>query len=318
MSEPGAPGSSLRPDGPFVVAVGGGHGLSMVLQAVRNYAHSIAGVVTVADDGGSSGRLTSRIDIPPPGDMRRCLLALCPQDTPLTQLFAHRFENTDVAGHSMGNLMLAALFQIHGDFETALEVAGTMLGAVGRIIPVAPTSLHLSAMIEGEHVDGQAEIARRRGRIEKMQLTPEVGANPHALEAIAGADQIILGPGSLYTSVLSCLLVPGLVDALNAAPGRLVYVLNLTTQDGETLGMSGVDHLDTLLRMSGLSRQGTVLVNRRPFAVPPPVEPVTLTEDDAATFGWRVAAADVVDLTGSWPHHDVEALSCALAGLTQG
>lgn len=314
MTDPANP-LALRKDGPAVVALGGGHGLSMVLDAARSYAGSIAGIVTVADDGGSSGRLTSRLDIPPPGDMRRCLLALCPEDTPLKQVFAHRFENTDVAGHSMGNLMLAALFQIHGDFERALEVAGSMLGAVGRIIPVAPMSLHLSAVIDGERVDGQAEIARRHGRIEKLELTPEASANPHALEAIAGADQIVLGPGSLYTSVLTCLLVPGVVEALNKAPGRLVYVLNLTTQDGETLGMSGAEHLDTLLRMSGLRRGGTILVNRQAFPVPPPVESLSLADSEAFDLGWQLAAADLVDLSTGWPQHDACALARALATL---
>ncbi|MDH3498960.1 MAG: uridine diphosphate-N-acetylglucosamine-binding protein YvcK [Acidimicrobiia bacterium] len=306
----------LRDDGPRVVALGGGHGLSMVLRAAQSYARQIVGVVTVADDGGSSGRLTSTLDIPPPGDMRRCLLALCPGDTPLQRVFAYRFTDTDVAGHSTGNLMLAALHQLTGDFEQALDIAAGMLGAVGRIIPVAPTSLHLRATIDGIIVDGQAEIARNHGTIDSLELTPSTPANPRALEAIRGADQIILGPGSLYTSVLSCMLVPGVADAINDSAGRLVYIMNLTTQEGETSEMTGRAHLRTLIDMSGIRRQGTVLTNQQPFEAPASVDPLDLAPAEASDLGWELHSADLADTGAEWPQHAPDALQKTLAELT--
>ena len=297
------------------MAIGGGHGLSMVLRAARSYARQVIGIVTVADDGGSSGRLTSALDIPPPGDMRRCLLALCPDDGVLQRVFAYRFTDTDVAGHSTGNLMLAALHQLTGDFETALNLAAEMLGAQGRIIPAARRSLHLTAVIDGTRVEGQAAVARHHGTVERLDLAPPAKANPHAIEAIEAADQIILGPGSLYTSVLSCLLVPGLVDAVDRAPGRLIYVMNLTTQDGETSGLTGADHLRELLAKSGLARGGDVLANRREFAAPAPVSALELDSTEVAGMGWNLVEADLVDEAADWPQHAHAALETALSRL---
>ena len=308
----------LRSSGPRVVAIGGGHGLSMVLTAAREYAREVVGVVTVADDGGSSGRLTSTLDIPPPGDMRRCLLALCPDDTALQRMFDYRFTHTDVAGHSTGNLMLAALHQLTGDFEQALDIAADLLGAVGRIVPVASKSLHLQATIDGDLVDGQAAIARSHGTIESLKLIPPMGANERAIHAIADADQIILGPGSLYTSVLSCVLVPGVTEAIDGASGRLVYVMNLTTQEGETSAMTGVRHLEVLLDMSGLRRGGTVLANSAAFDAPSTVDPLDVSDADAAGLGWQVCHRDLVDVAAPWPQHDGAALRSALSELARG
>ena len=154
----------LRATGPDLEAIGGGHGLSIVLAAARSYAQRVTGVVTVADDGGSSGRLTTALDIPPPGDMRRGLLALSPDDTVWRRLFEYRFTDTDVAGHSMGNLILAALTELMGDFEEALLASGYLLGARGRIVPVACQSLQLSARIDHEIVSGQVAVAQHRAR----------------------------------------------------------------------------------------------------------------------------------------------------------
>jgi uncharacterized cofD-like protein len=307
----------LLPGGPSVVAMGGGHGLAQVLEAVQSYASAVAGVVTVADDGGSSGRLTKAMPIPPPGDVRKCLLALSPEPTIWRELFSYRFDESDVAGHSLGNLILAALTDLLGDFEAAVRTAGSMLGARGRVLPAARQSLHLQAVVDGVVVDGQAEINKSPGRIEELRLVPgDAAANPEAMEAIAGADQIVIGPGSLYTSVISALMVPGITEAMDRARGSLVLVLNLVTQDAESLGLNGPDHVRELQRIAGLRRTGTILANDGPMTVPGSVEQVMIDEAEAAALGWDLATGDLVDRDADWPQHDPIRLGEALARLT--
>ena len=313
--DPYASSPLLREDGPQVVAVGGGHGLAMVVAAASEYARRVTGVVTVADDGGSSGRLTTALDILPPGDMRRGLLALSPEDSVMRRLFDYRFMNTDVAGHSLGNLILAALTDMLGDFESALLVAARLLEARGRILPVCTESLDLAALIDDEVIEGQAAIAGLRGAISQLVLRPPSNVNPDVVSAIKGADQIVLGPGSLFTSVLSCLVVPGMAEAVEQAPGNLVYVLNLTTQDGETWEMSGVDHLRALVEFSGLQRSGTVLTQTPGLAVPGAVDAVAVCPTDDLPPGWKVAAADLAHPGADWPQHDPPTLAAALGAL---
>lgn len=306
----------LREGGPNVVAVGGGHGLAMVVGAARHYASRVTGVVTVADDGGSSGRLTTAMDMLPPGDMRRVLLALSPEDTVLRRLFEYRFVDTDVAGHSLGNLILAALTDLLDDFEGALLTAAKMLDARGRILPVCTDSLELAAMIDGEVVEGQAAIADHPGHISQLVLRPPSVVNPDVVASIGRADQIVLGPGSLYTSVLSCLVVPGMTEAIDASNAELVYVLNLTTQHGETSHMSGLDHLQTLLEFSGLRRPGVVLAHEGAVEIPDDgAEPITIEASEVEQTGWRLARANLVDHTADWPQHDPTSLAVALRAL---
>ena len=306
----------LRSTGPDLVAIGGGHGLSIVLAAARSYAQRVTGVVTVADDGGSSGRLTSTLNIPPPGDMRRGLLALSPDDTVFRRLFEYRFTDADVAGHSMGNLVLAALTDLLGDFEKALLASGYLMGARGRIVPVAGQSLQLSADIDGAHVSGQVAVAQHRGTVERLTLTPEgTPANPAVIEAISTADQIVLGPGSLFTSVLSCLVVDGIAAAVDASRAELVFVLNLTTQDGETWNMSGLDHLDALVDFARIERGGTILAHQGLVDAPPGLEALEIDTAEAARRGWKVHHADLCRNDSEWPAHDAAKLTRALAEL---
>lgn len=312
----------LDPAGPRVVAVGGGHGLEACLQAVQTYASEITAVVSVADDGGSSGRLSNELGIPPPGDLRRCLLALSAEPSLWAELLAYRFGGSSdeaeegLAGHSLGNLILAALTDLTGSFSRALRQAESLLGAVGRVLPVSERRVLLSAVVGGRPVEGQKAIAAARGGIESLRVGPDgVEAAPDALEAIAGADQIILGPGSLFTSVLAPLLVGGMVPTLNGASGRLVLVLNLVTQDGETLGLSGRQHLASFLRLSELQRSGGIVAHDGPIDVPPGLEAVRLARDEAADFGWDVHAGDVADPQASWPAHDPIRLGRALSTL---
>jgi uncharacterized cofD-like protein len=307
----------LDPEGPAVVAIGGGHGQAAALEAIQTYAGAITALVTVADDGGSSGRLTP-LGIPPPGDLRRCLLALTPEPSLWSELFSHRFQGADVAEHSLGNLILAALTEMFGDFATAVATAERMLGTVGRVIAVADHPVTLRAIVDGREVTGQVAIAQSRGRITDLTLDPEdTMASLHALEAVAGADQLVLGPGSLYTSLISALKVQMLAPAISDAHAQKVFVLNLTTQDGETLGMTGAEHLEALHKLTGVEGPGVVVMHDGPLEVPLGHERVTVDAEGAARHGWRVVTANVADPTAAWPAHDPMALGRVLEDLAR-
>lgn len=302
--------------GPHVVAIGGGKGLSAALGAIQRYAGRIDAIVTVADDGGSSGRLAPGLDIPPPGDIRKCLIALTPDGSIWKDLFEYRFEGADVSGHSLGNLIIASLSHLTGDFAAALRAAERLLGTVGSVIPVSSERLHIAAVVDGAPVEGQVALALSRGHVDEMRLMPAAaGASPQALEAIAEAKQIVVGPGSLYTSVLATLLVPGIAEAINQSDARLVYVANVSTQDGETLGMDCADHLDALIRMSGIRPPAAIVANEASVTFPPPLEPVQVDEEVLATYGVDVVLGHFVDVSSTVPRHDPVRLGGALARL---
>jgi uncharacterized cofD-like protein len=229
------------------VAVGGGHGLSTTLRAVRRYAGTVTAVVSVADDGGSSGRLRDALGVPAPGDVRRCLAALAAGDSPLARALEHRMRGGDLGDHPLGNLLLAGLSETEGDFVVAVDEVARLVGAVGRVLPatVEPVSL------VGEGVDGpvlgQVAIKQRGARLVWVD-PPEPATPPAAVDAILGADQVVLGPGSLYTSVLAAAVVPAVRDALVKTSAQRVYVLNLGQEHAETLRHDAVDHVEALAR----------------------------------------------------------------------
>jgi uncharacterized cofD-like protein len=305
-------------EGPNVVAVGGGHGLAQALQAMCRYAGKIDAIVSVADDGGSSGRLSPALDIPPPGDIRKCLIALTPDESIWKRLFEYRFEGADVEGHSLGNLIIASLADIELDFERALLAAERLLGTVGKVIPAAPVHLQLEAVVDGDRVEGQAKITKHRGTITQVRVLPaEVEASRSALDAIAEADHIVLGPGSLFTSVMACMVVPGITEAINQSSAKLIYVANLITQDGETLGMDGADHIDALLQITGVRPPSTMVANRAPVKVESPVEGVVVDPEVLETYGVDVVLADLVDPRADWPAHDPARLGGVLGRLVE-
>jgi uncharacterized cofD-like protein len=307
----------LERQGPRVVAIGGGKGLAQVLQAACRYAGTISAVVTVADDGGSSGRLAPALEIPPPGDIRKCLIALTPRDSVWRRLFEYRFEESDVGGHSLGNLIIASLADLEGDFEAALRAAERLLGSIGSVIPASAQRLRLESTIDGETVHGQVNLSLHRGTVEEVRLNPpEATASDHALAAIAEAEQILIGPGSLYTSLIATLLVPGLVDAINRSAARLVLVANLTTQDGETLGMDCADHVETLIRMTGVRFPSAIVANRSTVVVSPPVEALRVDADVIATYGVDVVFADLVEPSSGPARHDPARLGGVLSRMT--
>lgn len=305
-------------DGPRVVAIGGGHGLSKVLTAALGYAGGIDAIVSVADDGGSSGRLAPHLDIPPPGDIRKCLLALTPDESIWRRLFRYRFEESDVAGHSLGNLILAGLADIEGSFEQALVRAEGLLGASGSVIPASPGHLSLVAESGGVEIEGQVTISRHRGRIDEVRVTPDTAAaTPRAVAAIEASDQILLGPGSLVTSTIAAMRVPGITEAINRSGAQLVYVANLITQDGETLDMDGIDHLDALLRLTGVRPPAAIVATEHEIEVPPPLRPVMFDRDLTATYGADLIVADLAAEDASWPEHDPGKLAAILGTLAR-
>ncbi|MDQ1467566.1 MAG: hypothetical protein QOH10_1981, partial [Actinomycetota bacterium] len=235
---------------PAVVALGGGHGLSVALQAARRYAGSITAVVSVADDGGSSGRLRRDLDVPAPGDLRKCLVALAGEGSPWAAVLEHRFRSGELEGHALGNLLIVGLTEALGDLPTALREAGRLVDAVGRVLPATVDPVVIKADVDGEVVQGQVAVsaAGARGRIRGLHLVPrDVVACPDAVDAIAHADQILVGPGSLYTSLLAVLVVPEIRLALALARGRIVQIANLRTETPETEGLDGTDHALALL-----------------------------------------------------------------------
>lgn len=231
-----------------VVAIGGGHGLSRTLEALRLMEVHTTAVVTVADDGGSSGRLRRERGIIALGDMRMGLLALAPAG-PLQEVFGHRFNGGGLDGHSLGNLALVAMIeQAGGDVLVAMDRAARLLDCRGRVWPCTTDDVTLVAAIDGTEVEGQVAVATTEGRDRRVWLEPaEPTACPLAMEAIDEADLVVLGPGSLFTSIIPNLLVPGIAEALDDTDARLVYAANLTAQAGETAGMSARDHVDALL-----------------------------------------------------------------------
>jgi uncharacterized cofD-like protein len=253
--------------GPKIVVLGGGTGLSTLLRGLKRESTNLTAVVTVFDDGGSSGRLRREQGILPPGDIRNCLVALAEAEPLLTRLFEHRFKGGALDGHSFGNLFIASMSQVAGDLETALKECSKVLAIRGRVLPTTLYDVTLCAeFADGTVVKGESAITRAGGTIRRVFLEPaHVPAVQDVLDAIAEADLIVLGPGSLYTSVLPNLLVDGVVEALLRARGLKVYICNVMTQPGETRGFKASDHVRVLLEQGGAGLFEHVLVNdRRP------------------------------------------------------
>ena len=234
---------------PLVTALGGGTGLAAVLRGMKFRPLDLTAVVTVADDGGSSGRLRRELGVPPPGDIRNCLVALADDESLLGQLFQHRFRDGDLSGHSFGNLFLAALTEVTGNFDLAIEECSRVLKINGRVLPSTLDEVSLwGQKADGLVVRGESALTASPGACERVWIEPRhATAYPPALEAIAGADLVLLGPGSLFTSVLPHLQIPQVVAAIKATNAVRVYVCNVMTQPGETDGMDGAGHVERVL-----------------------------------------------------------------------
>ena len=236
-----------------IVAIGGGHGLSTILKGIKNINDAeISAIVTVADDGGSTGRLRKRYTIPAMGDIRNVMLALSDSSLLLHELMNYRFEgedNNDIAGHSMGNLLLTALTNMTGSFDEAIKEVSRMLYVKGKIIPSSLESVYLFARMDDDTiVKGEANIPTEQNQIRKVLYDHKVEANPEAVKAIEEADLIIYGIGSLYTSILPNTIIPEIKEALNNSKAKKVYFANVMTQSNETLNYDLKDHIDALER----------------------------------------------------------------------
>jgi uncharacterized cofD-like protein len=292
------------------VAIGGGHGLARTLQALRGTVEHTTAVVTVADDGGSSGRLRRDLGVLPPGDLRMALAALAADDG-LSRLLQYRFDRGELGGHSLGNLVLVALQDLaDGDVVRALEQLGRTLGVPGRVLPSTTTPVTLHARTSDGPVTGQLAIAST-SRLREVWLTCDDGTDQpvvtaEAVDAIGVADLIVLGPGSLYTSLLPNLLVPGLATALAATTAPVVLVANLREQPGETEGLSLRDHLQVLATHAPDVHLDAVLVHDGP----PPPGPPLVVDPASDRDGPCIVHHDLLDPAGG---HDPAALAAALA-----
>ena len=263
-------GDKKRRQGPAIVALGGGHGLSAILRGLKRYTDDLTAIVTVADDGGGSGVLREDLGMPPPGDIRSCMEALADTESLMQQLLAYRFPDGRLAGQAFGNLLLAALAGISDSFDQAVARMSEVLAIAGQILPVTNANVQLEAVFEnGASIRGESRIytakKEQNCRIHHVRLLPEhAPALPAALEAIRRAEVILLGPGSLYTSVIPNLLVDGVSEAIADSAALKIYVCNIMTQDGETEGMTAQDHVSALLEHGGPGLVDLCLCNSDP------------------------------------------------------
>jgi uncharacterized cofD-like protein len=303
-----------------VVVVGGGSGLSNLLGGLKRTGAGITAVVTVTDDGGSTGRLRTDFDMPAPGDIRNCIVALSDAESTVGRLFDYRFEreSATLGGHSFGNLFIAALTQVTGDFEQAVTESGRVLATRGRVLPTTVDSVRLGARLsDGSVVLGETEVSRSRSRIERIFLEPRhAPAHGAAVEALLGADLIVLGPGSLYTSVLPNLVVDGVRDAIRRSAARTVYVCNVATQRGETDGFDVADHVRAIVAHLGEGTLDLVLADGGPAAASRAGGVSVIASNDGTVAGVPLMTRDLVDPADPTRHH-AERLADALVALVR-
>jgi uncharacterized cofD-like protein len=315
-----------RPQRRSVVALGGGHGLFASLSGLRRVSRDLTAIVTVADDGGSSGRLRREFGVLPPGDLRMALAALCGDDawgTTWSQVIQHRFTGDDgIGGHAVGNVLIVALWELLGDTVLGLDWMGRLLGAHGRVLPMASVPLDLMAEVEGADPDrpdeltmvrGQVACATTTGRVRSVSLIPaNPPACPEAVQAIGAADWVVLGPGSWFTSVLPHLLVPELATALIGTRARRLVALNLAPQPGETEGFSPHAHLEVLADHAPALSIDVVLADREATR-----GATAELEKAAGLLGARLVLADLAMGDGT-PRHDPRRLAGAFAQIFEG
>ena len=303
-----------RERGPRIVVIGGGTGLASLLRGMKLHTSNLTAIVTVADDGGSSGELRKNMGVLPPGDIRNCLAALSNDETLLTQIFQYRFSTaTGLNGHTLGNLLITALTDLTGSFEEAVAETGRVLAVQGRVLPATLHDVKLVAEIRSSkgtepfQVKGESQIPKAAGKVERVWLEPSnPKAFPPVIQAILSADLVVIGPGSLYTSILPNLLVPDIADALKASRALKFYVCNVATQPGETDGYFCGDHVSTIEKHMGRRLIDLVICNHRFDGNLPSDGPEWVQIEPDLGERYSVYSADLIDLTNPWRHDSVK------------
>ena len=309
-----------RGRGPRIVAIGGGTGLSVLLRGVKAYTDNLCAIVTVADDGGSSGRLRRELGVLPPGDFRNCLVAMSDDESLLRELFQYRFDQGNgLEGHSFGNLFIAAMTNVSGSFERALSESSRVLAVHGRIVPATLANLRLSARLgDGTVVRGESSITEHGGSIDRIMIDPK-GAEAFlpAVEALEQAQLIIIGPGSLYTSILPNLMVSGIAEAIRASKATKAFVCNVATQKGETDGYTVVDNLKALQAHTFPTIVDYVVANSMSAALGPSLQAEPVVLGGLESEGLKLVGRDLVDSRHPMRHDSLK-LADALMDLYHG
>ena len=303
--------------GPRIVAIGGGTGLSVLLRGLKAHTDNLTAIVTVGDDGGSSGRLREELGVLPPGDFRNCLVAMSDAESLVAELFQYRFEQGDcLKGHSFGNLFIAAMTSVTDGFDKALVESSRVLAVHGRIIPATMANLRLSVRLKTDEViHGESNVAEARGGIDRLMIDPaDAAAHPMAVEALQEAQLIVIGPGSLYTSILPNLMVKGIAGAIRGSSATKIYVSNIATQQGETEGFSVIDHYEALTRHTFPSIVGHVVANSSPRELGPNFFGTPVRHNGDSLNAARVHLEDLTDAHHP-VRHDSEKLAEAVMGV---
>ncbi|MCA1021340.1 uridine diphosphate-N-acetylglucosamine-binding protein YvcK [Halobacillus litoralis] len=304
---------------PRVVVIGGGTGMPVLLRGLKKLPVDLSAIVTVADDGGSSGRLRTEMAIPAPGDIRNVVAALSDAEPMLLDLFQHRFSNGNgLSGHSMGNLLLAAMASMTGDFYKGIKEISRVLNVRGNIYPIANHSMNLHAEMEdGTIVTGESSIPKQGKKIKRVFVSPTpVQPLPEAVDAIQSADLIVIAPGSLYTSILPNIIIPEIGHALKETKAKVTYICNVMTQEGETSGYSAGDHIQALVDHIGRDVVQSVIVHNRPIDqqvrkkyAEENAEPVVYDIDRIKSMGVQVIEEDIIDHDKVMLRHDTAKLA---------
>ena len=306
--------------GPRIAVIGGGTGLSVLLRGLKEYTYNLSAIVTVGDDGGSSGRLRRELGVLPPGDFRNCIVAMSDSEPLVAELFQYRFDQGEgLEGHSFGNLFIAAMTGVTGSFERALYESSRVLAVHGQILPATLASLRLSARMEdGTLVEGESAITGHGGRIQRVMIAPEdAEAYPPTLEAIATAQLIVIGPGSLYTSILPDLLVNSVTAAIEESTATKLYVCNVATQKGETDGFTAADHVEALQAHTFREIVDVVVVNDTPVELGTRFLGEPVVHDGRRLDHVAVVSADLAD-PGHAVRHDSGKLARSVLDVYEG
>jgi uncharacterized cofD-like protein len=307
---------------PRIVVIGGGTGMPVLLRGLKNLPIHLTALVTVADDGGSTGKIRKGMSIPAPGDIRNVIAALSDAEPILLELFQHRFATENgLSGHSMGNLLLAAMTSVTGDFYTGIKEISRVLNVKGDVFPISNENLTLHArMRDGTIVTGESNIPLADQEIDRVFFKPEhIQPMPHALEAINNADFVVISPGSLYTSILPNLIIPGIGSALKNTRGKVVYVCNIMTQKGETTGYTAADHVEAIFHHIGDRTLHSIIVHNEPIDqkildlyAKEAAEPVVNDFDRLRSMNIEVIEGDIIDHSKQAVRHDTNKISSLL------